>query len=296
MSLDSLDWSTFIAEVTEIPEDLVLQIMEEGHLYEIKAHKMVLCMVSPTFKTMLDTTNVGDKTIREIEIKETTKQALQIIINALYKIKSIQDSLQGKTIQVIFDVVNLIERYQMAKLQNAINEVISNYPITEESVLEVAEEAIHQSELFQKEANLLLLACAKFIKPKLKDAKSIFQYFKDNGDQKEVIAALMVLMDDISTTECSNCGYVDCRDGQEVHEGEFREGLLVTNNRAASYIPNWNVHDFGTGKVTRMDAVLVRIENINGGLALERWTALEFTGLNYQKTNNGRNLFLFKCN
>merc|ERR1719186_2420738 len=179
--------------------------------------------------TMFYTTNIGDKTIGEIEIKETTKQALQIIINALYKIKSIQDSLQGKTIQVIFDVVNLMERYQMAKLQDAINEVISNYPITEESVLEVAEEAIHQSELFQKEANLLLLACAKFIKPKLKDIKSVFKYFKDNGDQKEAIAALLVLMDGISssgsssidttgsssigTNGCSNCGYEDCQDG-----------------------------------------------------------------------------------
>ena len=59
---------------------------------------------------------------------------------------------------------------------------------------EVAEEAMHQSRLFQKEALLLLVTCAKFLKPKLKDAKSILKYIEENEDKKEVVFSLLSRM------------------------------------------------------------------------------------------------------
>merc|ERR550519_843659 len=181
---------------------------------------------------MFYTTNV-DKTVKEVKIEATTKNAFQIIIDYLYTTKSIEDSLHGKSLQEIFDVVNLIERYQMSKLQKDMDELLSNYPITDDTVLEVAAEAIHQRRLFQKEAQQMLVSCAEFLKPKLKDAKSIFKYIKENEEQSEVVSALLVLISGITPTECSNCGYEDCRDGKEVKEDEFREGLLVTINPAA---------------------------------------------------------------
>ena len=94
MSVTHFDWSTFIAEVSDIPPDVVFEIMEDGQLHEIKAHKIVLGMVSITLKTMFYTTEVGDRMAQNIKIEETSKQAFQIIIDDLYKIKSIEDSLQ----------------------------------------------------------------------------------------------------------------------------------------------------------------------------------------------------------
>ena len=53
-------WSRLIAEITDetfgIPPDVVFQIVENDQLHEIKAHKMILSMVSPTFKTMFYST------------------------------------------------------------------------------------------------------------------------------------------------------------------------------------------------------------------------------------------------
>ena len=66
-------------------------------VYEVKAHKMILGMVSLTFKTMFYITDVGDKTSEMIHILETTALAFQIVIDAIYHSKG---SLQKKTVKV----------------------------------------------------------------------------------------------------------------------------------------------------------------------------------------------------
>merc|ERR1719186_1062035 len=267
MSLPQFDWSRFIDEIADIPFDVVFEIVDknDGNVYDIKCHKIVVGLVSPTFKLMFYTTDVGDKTAQKITILGTTRTAFQIIIDVLYKVKSIKDSLQDKPLREVFDVINLIERYQMADLQKLINEFLTNYPVTDDTVLEVAAEAIHQTRLFQKEAQLLLLTCLKFLKQKLNDVNKIFKYVEENEDQKELVATLLARMSGLTPTGCFNCGYDDCHHGKPVREEEFREGLLVTNNPDAK---KWwgPKNDFGTAIVTRVDGQdRVTIKHVKDG-------------------------------
>ena len=118
------DWSKLIAKTTDesfgIMPDVTFQIVEKmgtkRKLHEVKAHKMILEMVSPTFKTMFYITDVGDKTSEMIQILETTALAFQIVIDAIYHSKFIGESLEGKSVHEVFDVVNVIERYQITEL------------------------------------------------------------------------------------------------------------------------------------------------------------------------------------
>ena len=72
------DWSKLIAKTTDesfgIMPDVTFQIVEKmgtkRKLHEVKAHKMILEMVSPTFKTMFYITDVGDKALEMIQISE----------------------------------------------------------------------------------------------------------------------------------------------------------------------------------------------------------------------------------
>ena len=72
------DWSKLIAKTTDesfgIMPDVTFQIVEKmgtkRKLHEVKAHKMILGMVSPTFKTMFYITDVGDKALEMIQISE----------------------------------------------------------------------------------------------------------------------------------------------------------------------------------------------------------------------------------
>ena len=142
----------------------------------------------------------------------------------------------------MFDVVNLVERYQIAELTEAVKEYLANIPITEDTVLEVAADAKEYVEMFEAEAEQLLLTCAKFLEPKLKDTKSMKRYAAENKDRRVEFATLLCLMNDITPAECSNCKKEICRDGEVVKEDEFGEGLMVTNTE-------WNGRFFAKGKL-----------------------------------------------
>ena len=119
VSAEPFDWPRLITKMTNesfgIPPDVTFQIKENGELHEVKAHKMILGMVSPTFMTMFYTTDVGDKNANVIKIKKTTAPAFRIMINAVYNVKSIDASLEGKSVHEIFDVMILVLMYQIAE-------------------------------------------------------------------------------------------------------------------------------------------------------------------------------------
>jgi len=273
-----------------IPFDVTFQIAEKNgrkiRLCEVKAHKWLLAMVSDIFKTMFYATNVGDKAENVIKIEKTTASAFQIMIDSVYNAKSIEESLAGKSIHEIFDVVNLVERYQIPELKEAIQQLLAEYPITEHTVLEVAEEAMEYVNMFKDEANDLLLNCAKFLKSQFKDLNSVYTYAAANKEHKEVFATLLALVQDVTPSECPNCKSETCKDGEEVKNEEFREGLVVTNKKLDG---GWGKWDYGTGRVTKVENKYVTLESIKQG----RY-GVKFND-SYGKTYKSKPDFLFSC-
>jgi len=209
------------------------------------------------------------------------------MIDSIYEKKSLEESLKGKSVQEVFDVINLIEQYQIAELAEAMEKHFADYSITEDSVLEVAAEAAQYTTLFQKEAKLLLLTCAKFLKPKLKDLQSVFEY-ASKTDHKEVFSILLAFMKELPPTECSNCGYENCQDGKPIKEDEFRVGLIVTSNPAAIGI-YWG-SDGGTANVKSVNAGTVTVASITSG------SSYSFAdNHSYDKSRSGQPTFLFFC-
>jgi len=181
-----------------IPFDVVFQIVENGQVHEVMAHKWILGMVSDIFKTMFYATNVGDKAANVIKVEKTTAPAFQIMIDSVYDSKSIGEALWGKSVHEVFDVVNLVERYQIPELMRDVKYHLHEYPITDETVLGVAEDAMEYSNIFEDEAKILLLSCARFLKDKLRDLDSVYAYAAENEDQKEVFSTLLALMQGVT--------------------------------------------------------------------------------------------------
>lgn len=67
------------------------------------------------YRFLFYTTDVGDKNANVIKIKKTTAPAFRIMINAVYNVKSIDASLEGKSVHEIFDVMILVLMYQIAE-------------------------------------------------------------------------------------------------------------------------------------------------------------------------------------
>merc|ERR550519_1462935 len=157
----------------------------------------------------------------------------------------------------------LVERYHIVELIEAAKELLANYPIADDTVLEVAGDVMEYTNMFEAEAQQLLLTCAKFLKPKVKVFKAMTRYAKQNENRKEVFALLLAKMDDIPPTECTNCKNEICQDGEPVTSDDFREGLLVINNKMPEY---WGYDDWGTGRVTKVGATEVTLEKVKPGV------------------------------
>ena len=108
-----------------------------------------------------------------IKIEKTTALAFQILKDAIYNIKSIGDSLQGKSVDEVFHVVDLIKRFHIPELMEPAKEHFANFSITEDTVLEVAEEAMEYTHLFEAESQHLLNNCVQFLVPKTSGSGSI---------------------------------------------------------------------------------------------------------------------------
>ena len=170
-----IDWSTrlsqFTSEDSEIPHDVTFKIEEENKEpripQEVKAHKMILAMASPVFMKMFYVSDTLDKSAQQIVVRQTTVDAFKIMIHAIYNTTSLEESLKDKSVEEMFLVLDLVMKYQIPELTVAARECLTDVPLTEDAVLEVAEDAEHYSMVFEEEAKGVLLQCAKFLQQKI---------------------------------------------------------------------------------------------------------------------------------
>ena len=103
-----IDWSDRITQLNkgfcEIPKDVKFKIVETdcgeesktGLVQEVEAHRMVLAMASDVFRTMFYGSGGMYQDVKEGEvvIKDTTKEAFEIMIGAVYNTVSMEESLK----------------------------------------------------------------------------------------------------------------------------------------------------------------------------------------------------------
>jgi len=252
-------WSSLVSRVVdETRPDVIFKIVEGDLSSEIQAHKHVLGMVSLTFRNMF-----RNMPAEVIEIKETTEQAFGVMVDAVYNKSPIEASLADKSVDEIFAVVNLAKIYMISELMEDLKQFISSFPLTDETLLVVAAEAMEYRNLFEEEAGHLLLTCANYLKPKLMDARSIFRYVDENVANKEVVATLLAMMNNIAPTGCHNCQKDPCQNGAGVKANEFRVGLIVTNSTSSGA----KVRVRGTGAKVGLSRWALEIQS--------RWKALK---------------------
>ena len=101
MASADIDWSHRISKCTDdsfkILPDIVFQIVDQGVKYQVKAHKLILDMVHPKIYMMLDK-QVSQEMV-DVAEEETKKVAFKVVIDAIYNVKSIKESLKNGTVQ-----------------------------------------------------------------------------------------------------------------------------------------------------------------------------------------------------
>jgi len=213
-----------------IPTDVNFQILgyhdvedQETCLGIIKAHKIILGLASPVFKS--EFFGPAKETKDTIPVKETTLISFQRLIDFIYGKK-----IEWKNISVfeIFDIVNLAEKYQIPELSEELTFQLKNYPLTMENVLDIAETA-EQFSQFEIIVSKLLETCSNFLKSELNTKELQLQFaLKQSGTGKEKIVLHLLSMASPSP-KCSNCRQPKCMNGQLITSCDLiAEGMAVT--------------------------------------------------------------------
>ena len=170
----SIDYNTQLSsDPPTVPYDITFLIYnQEKELQgEIQAHKFLFAHNSSVFRIKFcGAGDFADKTDKEVEIIGTF-EAFRLITNYLYNKPT---AIKELSVDELFDVVDLAHFYEIAKLEEVLEQCLEKMVITKEDVMEVAKKA-EELARFKMASQALLNNCVKTLQKAL------------NGDAKEFI-------------------------------------------------------------------------------------------------------------
>jgi len=158
MSLKKILWTNYFTTDPPLPFDVAFNIIE-GELVteQILAHRYLLATCSSVFCTEFFGLLAEKRKI--IPIKETTGHAFNFLLQYIYGF-----SLDFEiSVDQLFEILNLAERYDIAALREHITAKLAELSVIEEEVVEVARVALAFSH-FDTASNSVLLACSRLLK------------------------------------------------------------------------------------------------------------------------------------
>jgi len=234
MSIYETLWDTFRTEYSELPTDVVFNVIEnieveEGDIENYKAanivaHKFLLAGVSPVFRKEF----FGPlKETGTIVIKETTIEAFTLMINYIYKPTETFDIANIKSPQTLFQVLNLAERYQIIPLVKKVEVVLESLKITSSNLLTTAATA-KQYEMFPNASSKVLNNCSNFLDVNLKTADDVYYFLLKSQSSSPDTDPLIIFELMRSIAKCPNCGTImrECLNGK-VASGTLKVGTIV---------------------------------------------------------------------
>ena len=197
----------------------------------LEAHKMIIALHSHYFRTAFYGSGIKFKEGREgvMIIKETTKEAFEDFLGFLYEKKI---DFKAKTLEELYQILNLAERFQVGELKERTMEVFKNFSITVENVVEVAATTELFSH-FETPSKSLYSSCVALM-ANFKTSGSLVQFIQSNEDKTTV----MKLLNDIKTENCPNdekkercrnCQNDPCLDNFKVSLPLLKSHMVIRN-------------------------------------------------------------------
>ena len=123
-------------------------------------------------------------------------------------------TLDELSVDEIFEVVDLAHCYDVAKLEQALEQLLENYLVTKDSVIEVAKTA-EEFARFEMASQALLRNCAKTLQKSLTDTAAFVEFSSQvagTGDEA-VCLKLFAMTKDLQPQGCPNCQKSPCLSG-----------------------------------------------------------------------------------
>jgi len=200
MSLKRIPWTNYFTTDPPLPFDVAFNIFEGGIVTEqILAHRYLLATCSSVFCTEFFGLLAEKRKI--IPIKETTGHAFNFLLQYMYGFSLDYDET---TVDQLFEILNLAERYDVAALKEHVTEKLAELTVFVEEVVEVAQVALAYNH-FETASNSVLLTCSRIVK-KNQESRAPLQFPQEDG---ALVAHLLSIEEPVCCEDELGCAMHD---------------------------------------------------------------------------------------
>jgi len=192
----------------------------------LNGHKLILATMSPVFRNMFFGSIPEERDV--IPVEETTFNAFKTLIEYIYS-KDI--AWKRMTVEELFDVINLAEKYDLPCLLKILKKELEVFDVSEKNIIEVASVASKFAH-FPDASDILMHNCVRHLRKCKRTSLELLNFlFSFPTDERVIASELICLASKLSADGCENCGEafeVKCRDKQLVTKfDDCRFGLRV---------------------------------------------------------------------
>ena len=241
-----------LSSTSDLPTDVKFLFKEEAEsgtiVKEIRAHKLILALVSNVFKTGFFGGIVDDG---DIIIKDASKEAFEVMIEFIYN--KISD-VSSYEFDILCETYYLADKYNIFELEKETLRSIRSKDIGAGNALKVANLAEHYS-AHEELSEILYKAVSHELSTKFEgNFSNAAEFFKNIDADATPISSKSLLrilggLKTVPSASCGNCRASPCRSGSKVTKDHFVPGAKVS---AAAVVPNYLGFNVAVEKLGQM--------------------------------------------
>ena len=205
--------SEIVLDPSVVPNDVTFRFKQGDTQATVGAHKVIIAMGSPVFAKQFY--GKLKETKEEIDIEETTQESFKAMIDYIYG-KTLD--WKSMTVEQVFAIGNLAERYQVPELMLNVMEVAMEFPVVDSNDAVAIASTAREFSQFEGLRDVFLTRCSNFLKLTLKRSQDFVEFadkFADT-DKCETVVKLIAMMkgENVEVKDC--CGKESCRRGKPI--------------------------------------------------------------------------------
>jgi len=231
-----------------LPTDIKFLFKKGGVVSEIRAHKLILALVSDVFKTGFYGGITDDGSV---EIKDASKEAFEVMIEFIYN--KLTD-VSSYDIDILCETYYLADKYNIELLKKETLRSIRNKDISTGNALDVANLAEQHSaheELAETLYDAVSQKLSTIFDGNFSKAAEFFKSIDADANPTSLKSLLRILagLKSVTPPPCGNCRASPCRSGSGITRDNFIRGANVS---ATANILASTIRDIGVLKLDRI--------------------------------------------
>lgn len=200
--------------------DVILRVLNgDGEIEgDLKAHGIILALGSVVLKEFLFSNSGVLDTWKVVEARGASLKIAKLMLDFLYMKPDVECGWEEASAEEIFQLASLADQFQIVKLQEKAEAMLSAFPMEKEDILEVASIAVHFETHFPTAAKALLDKCTSLLVSTMHTAKDV-AHFADQASKDGNLAPLVVKL---------LAGMANCKISQMFEENEDQKFEDVT--------------------------------------------------------------------